>query len=184
VRVLASKLTLRTDNVVSFLAGRIGELDISHRRSPHQQLMSKLDRRNQARQKQQFKHRESIKASNLFCGRDGAPRIVALVPLCENGNAQHAVQKLNGSLDLDLDVPEEGLIRVSVDRFKQKIEYVVIKRDLITALDACRVADFVIFILSPAQEVDELGELLIRSIEKQGISNVLVVVQVCLFLTD
>ncbi|KAH0543917.1 hypothetical protein FGG08_001818 [Glutinoglossum americanum] len=157
--------------------GRVEGLDKNHRRSPHQQLVSKLDRRNQARQKQRLKYQESVKASSLFCGRDGAPRIVALVPLCKNGKAQRAAQKLNECLDLDLDVPEEGLVRLNVERFKQKIEYVLVKRDLITALDACRVADFVVFILSPDLEVDELGELLIRSIENQGISNVLTVVQ-------
>ncbi|KAH0558438.1 hypothetical protein GP486_004907 [Trichoglossum hirsutum] len=160
-----------------FAKGRVEELDGNPRRSTHQQLMSKLDRRNQARQKQLLKHKESVRTSSLFCGRDGAPRIVALVPLCENANAQQAAQKLNESLDIDLNVPEEGLVRLNVDRFKQKIEYVLVKRDLIKALDACRVADFVVFILSPNQEVDELGELLILSIEKQGISNVLIVVQ-------
>jgi pre-rRNA-processing protein TSR1 len=142
--------------------------------------MSKLDRRNQARQKQQLKHQVSAKASNLFHGRDGAPRIVAFIPLCENTNAQLAAQKLNESLDINMDLPEEGVIQLNIERFKQKVQYILVKRDMVTALDACRVSDFVVFILSPNQEVDELGELLIRSIEKQGVSNVLTVVQVCL----
>ncbi|KAI9774184.1 MAG: hypothetical protein M1839_001886 [Geoglossum umbratile] len=136
--------------------GRVEELDRNHRRSPHQQLMSKLDRRNKARQKHQLKHQESVKASSLFCGRDGAPRNVAFVPLCESGNAQLAVQKLNESLDINMDVPAEGVIRLDIDRFKQKIQCILVKRDLVTALDACRVADFVVFILSPDQDVDEL----------------------------
>ena len=44
-------------------------------------------------------------------------------------------------------------------------------------MDACRVADFVICILSPDEEVDEAGELILRSIESQGLSTLYTVVQ-------
>jgi pre-rRNA-processing protein TSR1 len=139
--------------------------------------MSKFDRRNQARQKQQTKHREHLRETSVFVGRDGAPRIVAVVPLCEDGDAAAAVRQLSGSLDVDVEAPEEGVIVTDVDRFKQKIQYVVLKRDLTACMDACRIADFVIFILSPEQEVDELGELIVRSVESQGLSTLLTVVQ-------
>jgi pre-rRNA-processing protein TSR1 len=139
--------------------------------------MSKFERRNQARQKQQTKHKEHLRETNVFAGRDGAPRIVAVVPLCEGGDAAAAVRLLSGSLDIDMEIPEAGLVRTDIDRFKQKIQYVVLKRDLIACLDAGRVADFVIFVLSPDQEVDALGELIIRSVEGQGLSTLLTVVQ-------
>lgn len=113
----------------------------------------------------------------MFAGRDGAPRIVAVIPLCEDGNAAAAIRLLNGSLDLELEVPELGQVRAEVDRFKQKVQYIAVKRDLMSCLDAGRVADFVIFILSPDQEVDQLGELIIRSVESQGLSTLLTVVQ-------
>merc|ERR1711939_545964 len=70
-----------------------------------------------------------------------------------------------------------GLFRTDIDRFKQKVQYVVLKRDLVACLDAGRVSDFVIFILSPDQEVDALGELIIRSVESQGLSTLMTVVQ-------
>lgn len=139
--------------------------------------MSKFDRRNQARQKQQSKHRDLLKETSVFQGRDGAPRIVAVIPLCEDADAAAAVRQLSGSLDVEVDVPEEGIIRTEVTRFKQKIQYVVLKRDLMSCMDACRIADFVIFILSPEQEVDELGELIVRGVESQGLSTLLTVVQ-------
>lgn len=139
--------------------------------------MSKFDRRNQARQKQQTKHKEHLRETSVFAGRDGAPRIVAVIPLCEDGDAAAAVRQLSGSLDIETEVPEEGLVRTDIDRFKQKVQYVMVKRDLIACLDAGRVADFVIFILSPDQEVDALGELIIRSVESQGLSTLLTVVQ-------
>ncbi|KAF2141227.1 uncharacterized protein K452DRAFT_351397 [Aplosporella prunicola CBS 121167] len=147
------------------------------RRTPHQQVMSKLGRRNQAKQKRNTKDADHAKATSVFAGRDGAPRLVAVVPLTEDVSGKLAVRSLNGCLDLEEDVPEEGWSRVVVDRFKQKLQYLVVGRDLLRALDACRVADFVVFVLSAEQEVDELGELMLRSIESQGVSNVLTVVQ-------
>ncbi len=140
--------------------------------------MSKLDRRNQARQKQNNKHHENLKATSVFAGRDGAPRIVAVIPLTGDGDVEAAVRSLNASVDAEGVASSSGLLQAGVDRFKQKFEYVLVKRELVAALDACRVADFVVFILSPTEEVDGLGELMIRAIEGQGVSNVLTVVQV------
>ncbi|KAK5077578.1 ribosome biogenesis protein tsr1, partial [Cryomyces antarcticus] len=140
--------------------------------------MSKFDRRNQAKQKRMTNHADHVKATSVFSGRDGAPRTVAVVPLCEGLSASAAVKSLNSSLDVEDEVPDNGWVRMNVDRFKQKLQYIVVgRRDLLQALDACRVADFVVFVLSPEQEVDETGELMLKSIESQGVSNVLTVVQ-------
>lgn len=139
--------------------------------------MSKFDRRNQARQKQLAKHKEHLRETIIFAGRDGAPRVVAVVPLCGDGDAAAAVRQLSGSLDVNTEVPEQGILRTEVDRFKQKIEYVILNRDLLACMDACQVADFVICILSPEEEVDEVGELILRSIESQGLSTLFTVVQ-------
>lgn len=138
--------------------------------------MSKLDRRNQAKQRQLTKHKEHQKEASLFTGRDGAPRIVAVIPLCADGDAPSAIQSLNGSLDIECDVLGPTF-RVSVDRFKQKLQYIPVKRDLTICMDAARVADYIIFILSAETEVDPLGELIIRSIENQGMSTLFTVVQ-------
>lgn len=125
------------------------------------------------------KHAEHVEATKVFAGRDGAPRVVAVVPLADDVSGKLAVGSLNECLDLDAaDVPEAGVAGVAVERFKQKIQYLVVPRDLLAALDACRVADFVLFVLSAEQEVDALGELVIRSVESQGVSNVLAAVQV------
>ncbi|RDL40301.1 putative Ribosome biogenesis protein tsr1 like protein [Venustampulla echinocandica] len=150
--------------------------DLSHRKSPHQQLMSKFDRRNQARQKQQTKHKEHLRDNSVFAGRDGAARIVAVIPLCEDVDTAAAVRLLNDSVDIDIEIPEQGSVQVDIDRFKQKVRYVGLKRDLIACMDAARVSDFVMFILSPDQEVDELGELIIRSVEGQGMSTLVTAV--------
>ncbi|KAI9824574.1 MAG: hypothetical protein M1832_001663 [Thelocarpon impressellum] len=157
--------------------GKIDGAEKGHRRTPHQQVMSKLDRRNQARQKQQIKHQENAKATSVFSGRHGAPRIVAVVPLCPNGDAVNAVRALDGSLNLQGEVRAGERARTNVDLFKQKIEWILVGRELMHALDACRIADFVMLILSPHQEVDELGETMLRAIEGQGVSTVVTVAQ-------
>lgn len=148
-----------------------------NRKTPHQQIMSKFDRKNQARQIRQTKHQQNVKSSSVFAGQNGAPRVIAVVPLCEDMNAVAAIHKLNQAVDAESLWPLEGHMRVRVDRFKQNLVYVPVERDLMTALDACRLADFVIFLLSPTEEPGEEGELLLKTIEGQGVSNVLTVVQ-------
>lgn len=112
----------------------------------------------------------------MFAGRDGAPRNVAVIPLCADSDATAAVRCLNQSLDLEHEVAL-GTTRVPVDRFKQKLQYVALPRDLTACLDAARVADFVVLILSAEVEVDDLGELILRGVESQGLSTTFTVVQ-------
>jgi pre-rRNA-processing protein TSR1 len=142
--------------------------------------MSKLDRRNQARQKQQNKQQERAQATSIFSGSSGAPRHVAIVPLSVDIDTAAIVRALNESVDASSDGPLDTISRVRVDRFRQNLQFIPAKYDLMSALDACRMADFVIVAVSAEVEVEEQGELLLRSIEGQGISNVIGMVQVCL----
>jgi len=146
------------------------------RKTPHQQVMNKFDRRNQAKQARISKHKEHLKETSVFSGKDGAPRNVAVLPLCPGGDANFAIQQLNQSLDVDSN-SEDVAHRVTVDRFKQKLQYIPLQRDLSACLDAAKVADFVVVVLSGTVEVDELGELILRSVESQGMSNLFTVVQ-------
>lgn len=138
--------------------------------------MSKLDRRNQNKQRQIQKHKEHQQENSVFLGKDGAPRNVAVIPLCADGDASAAIRSLNQSLDIEEDIGH-GLARVPVDRFKQKLQYVALHRDLTACLDAARIADFVVLVLSADVEVDALGELILRSVESQGLSTVFTVIQ-------
>lgn len=101
------------------------------------------------------------------------------MPVSEGVDTDAAISLLNQSVEAPDSTSSGGLSQVRIDRFKQNVLYIPAKRDLISALDACRLADFVVFILSPDQELDETAELLLRSVEGQGISNVLALVQVC-----
>ena len=168
-----------TKNLIRNLAkGKIESTETKlNRKTPHQQVMSKFDRKNQARQMRQIKHQQNVKSSSIFAGQNGAPRVIAVVPLCEDMDAVAAIQRLNQAVDAESIWPLEGHMRVRVDRFKQNLVYVPVGQDFMAALDACRLADFVILLLSPTEEPGEEGELLLKTIEGQGVSNVLTMVQ-------
>lgn len=140
--------------------------------------MSKIDRRNKAKQLRMTKGAEHDRTTSVFAGRDGAPRVVAIIPLCEDVSSPEAVKSLIRSVDIEDEVPASGPFRLEIARFKQKLQFITLpRRDLMDALDACRLADFVVFVLSADQEVDPLGESMLRAIESQGVSNVLTIAQ-------
>ncbi|OLL25721.1 Ribosome biogenesis protein tsr1 [Neolecta irregularis DAH-3] len=139
--------------------------------------MKKLDRRNLAKQVQNNKREEILRNNRLFDGNKGAPKIVAVVPLCEDIDSEAVVKNLATSSGIELGEIGEGIHFVDAQRFKQKLQFIVPPRDLLSLVDVCKVADFVIFVLSATQQVDDLGDSCLRIIHSQGVSNTLSVVQ-------
>ncbi|KAF2154067.1 DUF663-domain-containing protein [Myriangium duriaei CBS 260.36] len=160
------------------LKGKVESLERGSRKTPHQQVMSKFDRRNQAKQKRLAHNAEHSRATNIFSGKDGAPRHAAIIPLSESISCSEAVKSLLQSIDTDNQVPDSGSLLVDASRFKQKIRFLIpSRRDLWEILDVCRVADYVVLVMSADEEVDTLGESVLRTIESQGISTVVSLVQ-------
>ncbi|KAL1305140.1 hypothetical protein AAFC00_002065 [Neodothiora populina] len=148
------------------------------RKTPHQQVMSKFDRRNKAKQLRITKGAEHDKATSVFAGKDGAPRIIAVIPLCEDISSTEAVKSLMQSVDVEDEIPQSGTYRLDIARFKQKLQFITLaRRNVMDAMDACRLADFVLFVMSANEEVDALGDSMLRTIESQGVSNVMTVAQ-------
>ena len=156
--------------------GRLETVEKGLRRTPHQHVMSKIDRKNHAKQMREQKTRQHEDVASIFKGKDAAPRIVAVVPLCSDVSAAAAVRRLDSSLDIEEEMPQQGAHETTIDRFRTKLRYLNVPKDLFIAMDACKLADFVLFIMSSSEEVDEMGELILRSIGNQGISNVYVAV--------
>lgn len=162
----ASKSSLKNEQ-----KGKVEAWEKGSRKTPQQQVMSKIDRRNRAKQLRQNHANDREDKASVFAGRDAAPRIIAVVPLCDDVSSAKAISELTGSVEADdIDVQSASIY---VPRFKQKVRFLTPTRDVIQCLDACRVADFVLFVLSANEEVDEAGEELLRSIEAQGVSTVL-----------
>jgi pre-rRNA-processing protein TSR1 len=162
-----------------------GKVEKGLRQTKHQVVMSKLDRRNQAKQRRLTVQANHTKVASIFAGRDGAPRIIAVVPLYQNvDNAQtiKSILKAGDVEDIE-NIDSEGIVQRHVDRFKQNVAFLPVKRNLWDVLDACRMADYVLFVMHATEEIDPLGEMLLKSSETQGISNVLACVQVGLIFT-
>ncbi|KAI7546751.1 putative pre-rRNA processing protein Tsr1, partial [Hortaea werneckii] len=154
--------------------GKVEMLEKGARKTPHQQVMSKFERKNHAKQVRQNKLGERREEASVFQGKDGAPRIVAVIPLCADVKSNEVIMRMNGSVDVEEERPSnEGPWRVEIPRFKQKVQYLTPSRALFACLDAARIADFVLFVLSAEEEVDEVGEQILRCIEGQGVSTVL-----------
>lgn len=100
-------------SLVTQLSNRPGKIArVSHKSSPatHTAAQSKLNRRNHAKQHQTKKRNALVSATRIFNGVDGAPRIVAVVPLSPDADPRSAVCALAESLDVSSeDCPESGL---------------------------------------------------------------------------
>ncbi|KIM75990.1 hypothetical protein PILCRDRAFT_826841 [Piloderma croceum F 1598] len=139
---------------------------------------SRLNRRNNAKQGQTKKRQALVSATRIFNGVDGTPRIVAVIPLSEDVDARSTVSALAEALDAAADdCPETGLWKLKTERFKTSLQFInVAYGNMYTALDACKAADYVLFVLSSSVEVEEWGDSLLRILQAQGLSDVVTVV--------
>jgi pre-rRNA-processing protein TSR1 len=63
------------------------------------------------------------------------------------------------------------------ERFKTSLQFLNVPyNSMYLALDACKVADYVVFALSPVVEVDNWGDVLLRTLQAQGLPDVVTVV--------
>lgn len=109
----------------------------------------------------------------LFSGRNGISKVVTIIPLSSTIDPKSIIEKLCDSISVpNANVQNPGLTTVYADRFKQNLTFMVPPLNFMAILDAAKVADFVLFALSATDEVNEFGELCIRSIESQGVSTV------------
>lgn len=66
----------------------------------------------------------------------------------------------------------------SADRFKQKHQFIPLRRNFVDIIDAFKVADFAILLMSADVEVDKFGLLCLSAVQSQGLISVVPVVQV------
>lgn len=147
------------------------------RKTPHQQVMSKLARRNQAKQSRMHHKEKRDNEENIFQGVDGAAKHVAVVPLSSVVDVYSAINSLNESVDVPRSDLSSGIVPVRVDRFRRNLLYLPARFDLLNALDVCKLADWVVFVLDAEQEYGEEEDIFLRALEGQGITNVTAVVK-------
>lgn len=147
------------------------------RKTPHQQVMSKLTRRNQAKQ-MRMNHKEKREGEeHIFQGTDGAAKHIAIVPLSSTIDSYATIKSLNEGVDISGPDVSSGTVPVRVDRFRRNLLYLPATFELLNALDVCKLADWVIFVLDAEQEFGEAEHSFLRALEGQGITNVTAVVK-------
>jgi pre-rRNA-processing protein TSR1 len=151
--------------------------DRGKRQTPHQQAMSKVARRNQARQLRLHHREKKENESAIFQGKNGVPKHIAILPLSEKVNAGVLIQELNDSVNATSTLSDSGFVRAEVERFKRNLLYIPVGLGLVNALDICRLADWVVLLATPDQDLSDAEDGLLRAIEGQGITNVVAIVQ-------
>ncbi|KAG6375710.1 ribosome biogenesis protein tsr1 [Boletus reticuloceps] len=136
---------------------------------------ARLNRRNTQKQAQAAKRASLVTSTRIFNGVDGAPRIVAVIPLCEDVRTIDAVRALATSVKEDLDGINENspIWTMKTQRFKTSLQFIPVRYGRHwEALDAAKAADYVLFLLSPTVEVTETGDTLLRTLQAQGLPTV------------
>ncbi|KIK67406.1 hypothetical protein GYMLUDRAFT_37524 [Collybiopsis luxurians FD-317 M1] len=126
----------------------------------------RLNRRNAAKQAQQAKRQDLIGAKRLF---SKVPRIVAVVSLTEDVDCSGVIKSLAAALG------EESEPKLNATRFKTSLQF-IFPTTFYATLDALKIADYVLLVLSGAVEVDEKGETLMRTMQSLGMPEVVAVI--------
>ncbi|KAG2218809.1 hypothetical protein INT45_005456 [Circinella minor] len=147
------------------------------RRTGGVKIVGKTDRRNAAKLEQQKKREEMTRIHRIFEGRHGAPKIVPVLSLCPDTDVHVAIASLYRSIGQEPPTnPYESSV-LNVERFKQKIQFVPLRRNFVDVMDAFKVADMAILLLSAEVEVDQFGINCLLGILNQGLVSVTPVVQ-------
>ncbi|CAI2167866.1 12927_t:CDS:10 [Funneliformis geosporum] len=154
------------------IKGKVNRKAIKHS-SANTRSISRVDRRNAAKLEQQKKREEVLKTNRFFEGKHGTPKIVAVIPLCPDVNSYSAIKSIYSSIDLQEPSILKGIAHMNAERFKQTIQFILLERNFIDILDACKIADYVLFVVSAEVEVDQFGESCLKAIQSQGLPTVI-----------
>ncbi|KAI8900619.1 hypothetical protein BC833DRAFT_618364 [Globomyces pollinis-pini] len=136
----------------------------------------KSNKKNRAKLIQQQKRQLIQTNARLFSGLHATPKSVAIIPLCPDVDSHVTVQQLFNAQE-DTCVLNHGVAILTNESHKQRIAFMPLKRNLMDCLDALKVADLVIYLLSAKEEVDAFGEKIMSAIKAQGVPNVICMVQ-------
>lgn len=157
--------------------GKVENEDRGKRRTPHQQVMSKLVRKNQAKQARLTQKAKKEQDLDIYKGLDGAPKHVAVVPLSADVDVNKAIQQINASVDIDSTFDDRGNVRVRVERYGRNVLFMPSTTESLQAMDVCRLADLVVFVMAADKDIDEDAHNLLKVIEGQGVTTVHFAVQ-------
>ncbi|KAG1716808.1 hypothetical protein ID866_330 [Astraeus odoratus] len=135
----------------------------------------RFNRRNTQKQIQAAKRASLIAATRIFNGVEGAPRIVAVIPLCGGICTEDATRSLASAAGEEIENLDESgtTLRMKAHRFKTSLMFLPVQYgNFWDALDVAKAADYVLFLFSPTIEVDRMGDTLLRALQAQGLPTV------------
>lgn len=145
--------------------------------------LSKLERKNIAKQLKEKKILETKATRKLFEGSGAAEKIITIISLTKDCSSSHILTQLLQSADEHIEGLGEGftaplVANVKLAQFKCTTKFILPDpTDLISILDAAKVSDYVVFGLSAEEEIDKsYGELILRAVIAQGVATPLGVV--------
>ncbi|KAI5748096.1 hypothetical protein M8J77_021827 [Diaphorina citri] len=126
------------------------------------------DRRNQATQIRKNKRDEVLSSRRKFLE---APFMVAVVPLSNSivlGDVMEMIEKADP--EAVVTHSSEGHLHLSLPRFKQRFSFILLDTsNIFNVLDALKVADTVLFLMTPSEGIDPTGHVLMSAIVAQGL---------------
>ncbi|XP_060556535.1 pre-rRNA-processing protein TSR1 homolog [Ruditapes philippinarum] len=142
-------------------------------------VQRKNDRKHQAVQLRKKKRDEAISRKRNVGVSGTPPHCCLVVPLHAEVSTSNIVEKISSCTEsVATSKTESGITHVSVQRFKQRVEFVTVKHgDLYSILDVAKVADSIMFVMSPDSGLDRFGESCISCLMGQGLPSVTLVVQ-------
>ncbi|PVU94408.1 hypothetical protein BB561_002577 [Smittium simulii] len=139
-------------------------------------IQRKADRRNYAKIEQRKKRDEQAMIKRLFTGRNRAPKLVAMIPLCQDVQPASLVENMYQSLEAEYD-PSKHICTLDTKHFKQDFKIIQLQRNFLDIVEAAKVADYIVFVMSALQEVDDFGKSVLTAIQAQGAPSVLSLIQ-------
>ncbi|XP_033744471.1 pre-rRNA-processing protein TSR1 homolog isoform X2 [Pecten maximus] len=148
--------------------GRVNVKTLSRR---NKQQTRKNDRRHQAQQIRKQKRDEVLEKKRNRGSQGSPPHFVVILPLHKDIDCD-AVLELLKQCDETAVVSknEQGICHISVPRFKQRLSFFIPEYgNLHAILDAAKVADSLLCLLSPEGAADSVGEHCISCLYAQGL---------------
>ncbi|XP_061187465.1 pre-rRNA-processing protein TSR1 homolog isoform X2 [Saccostrea echinata] len=156
-----------------------GRVNVKTSTKKNKAQQRKQDRKHHVAQVRKQKREEILSQKRSRGGNLSPPYFVVVLSLHEGLDVSSVLEVLK-SCDESAVVTqnEQGVIHVSVPRFKQRISFYVPEfANLYAVMDSVKVADSLLCVLSPEGGIDEYGEQVLKCLFAQGIPSVTFVTQ-------
>ena len=145
---------------------------------------TKQDKRNTAKQLRMNQREKVLNEKRMWQGKTGMTKLVTVVPMSDDVSVQIFINLLKESANLEtqdsgmMDAQNSAVVTIPIPKQHQVLQMLIPNSTQpLSILDACRVSDYVVILLSAEKEADNAAENLLRQIQAQGVPSVIPCVQ-------